>query len=201
MTFREKEPQGSPPSEDFKKAFFARLEQADISTIRVLAAKVAPDVRRIAREAGLNGQDSEEMLNDAILATLLAIRKGTFQFMGFHPAAYTLGVAKKLAANRARSKKPQTELLENVAAPSDFDPEIYLKNKERAYIVKELLSRLGEDCREVLLLKYFEHKKDREVVSEKLTPYATVASLKSKREQCLKKLAKTAREAGIKAAF
>src|SRR5690606_14971276 len=125
---------------------------ADVSTIRVLAAKVVPDVRRVVRQAGLDDEDIEEVLNDAILVTLSSIRKGTFQFMDFHPAAYTLGVAKKLVANRARSKKPQAELLENMTASSEFTPEIYLKNKERVAIVKELLDRLSENCRKVLLL-------------------------------------------------
>ncbi len=201
MTFGDSESQDNQSSEDAKRAFFERLKTADVPTIRALAVKVAPDVKRRVREAGLDAEDAEEVLNDAILATLQAIRKGTFQFMGFHPAAYTFGVAKKLIANSVRAKKPQTESLDNVAATSDFNPEVYLKNKERVSIVQTLLDRLGEDCRKVLLLKYFEHKRDQEVVSKKLTPYTTVGSLKSKRGQCLKKLAETVKQAGINEAF
>lgn len=201
ITFGEKAMPENRTLEDSKKAFFDRLEQADVPTIRALAVKVVPDVRRVVRQAGLAEEDTEEVLNDAILATLQAIRKGTFQFMEYHPAAYTLGVAKKLVANRMRSKKPHTELLENLTAASDFNPETYLKDKERASIVEELLQRMGENCRKVLLLKYFELRRDKEVIEEKLTPYNTVGSLKSKREQCLKKLAETAIQAGIKEAF
>lgn len=201
MTYIEEHPQGNEPSEDVKEAFFEGLRQADAPTIRALAVKVLPDIRLVAGRAGLRDEDAEEILNDAILVTLSAIRKGTFRFMGFHPATYTLGVAKKLVANRARSPKAHTELQENMAPAVDFTPESYLENKERVSIVKELLNRLGKECRKVLLLKYFEHRRDQEVVSEKLTPYSTIGSLKSKRGECLKKLAEAARKAGIQAPF
>ena len=184
-----------------KKAFFERLKQADVATIRSLALKVSPDVRMMVKQAGLPEADTEELLHDAIIVTLSAIRKGTFQFMNFHPAAYAKGVARKLVANRVRSKKPHAELRDGMDQEADFTPENYLKNKERVAIVRELLGRLGEDCRKVLLLKYFEHRRDQEVVEEKLAPYSTTGSLKSKRGQCLKKLAEAARRAGITEAF
>lgn len=201
MTYMEEEPQGNQHSEHIKEAFFEGLRQADVSTIRALAIKVLPDIQRMIENVGLSVEDAEEILNDAILVTLSAIRKGTFQFMGFHPAAYTLGVAKKLVANRMRSPKAHIELLENMAPSTDSTPENYLENKERISIVKELLNRLSEECRKVLLLKYFEHKRDQEVVSKKLTAYSTIGSLKSKRGECLKKLADAARKAGIKEPF
>lgn len=201
MPYRDQEPQRREPTEEDKKAFFERLAQADVSAIQALVLKVAPDVKQMCQKAGLTHEDTEELLNDAVVTTLMSIRKGTFQFMGFHPSSYTLGVAKKMVTNRWRSRKPQTEWIENVTLTSDFNPDIYVHNKERITLVKELLSRLGDECRKVLVLKYFDQKRDQEVVSEKLTPYTTVASLKSKRGQCLKKLREMAQKAGIKAEF
>ena len=184
-----------------KKAFFERLKQADVATIRSLALMIAPEVRSLVRQAGLPGEDVEELLHDAILVTLSAIRKGAFQFIDVHPASYAKGVARKLAANRARTKKPLAEWDDRLAGTASFTPEDHLQNKERVAIVRELLDRLGEDCRRVLLLKYFEHRRDQEVIEEKLTAYSTTGSLKSKRGQCLKKLADLARNAGLREAF
>lgn len=179
------------------KDLFDQLRRADVAAIQALAAKVQPEIQHKVREYGLAQEDAQEILHDSILITLKAIRNGQFEFKGYHPAAYTKGVARKLIANRVRSKKTPLEFEEAMGGHSDTTPESDIISKERREIVRLLLSRLGENCRKVLLLKYFEHLRDKEVVSAKLTPYATVASLKSKRGQCLKKLAEMAQRAGI----
>lgn len=194
-----REGSGSPVNATTKgrKVLFELLRKADVAAIQELAVKVLPEVQHKVKQYGLAQEDVQEVLNDSILVTLKAIRNGQFEFKDYHPATYTKGVARKLIANRARSKKTPLELQEAMGGQSDATPESDIISKERRAIVRELLSRLGENCRKVLLLKYFEHLKDKEVVSGKLTPYSTVASLKSKRGQCLKKLAGMAQRAGI----
>ncbi|MCB0644751.1 MAG: sigma-70 family RNA polymerase sigma factor [Phaeodactylibacter sp.] len=207
MTFSENSTSGQGASQSAreatreKQAFFDQLRRADMAAIRQLAVKVLPEVRHAVKKAGLPKEDVEEILNDAILVTIKAIRTGRFQFRDYHPAAYAKGVVRKLVANRMRSKKRPLALSEGMDGHSDFTPEDYLADKERRSIVRALLARLGENCRKVLQLKYFEYLKDEEVVSGNLAPYSTVASLKSKRGQCLKKLADLAQEAGITEAF
>jgi len=184
-----------------KEALFDQLSRAEVPAIRALSAKITPDIRREARQAGLSLQDVEELVNDALFITVKSIRNGQFQFQDYHPAAYARGVARKLISNHLRTRKPRTEGLENVAAPSDFDPETYLKNKERKAIVRQLLARLGENCRHLLELKYFEKLKDQEIIDQQLTGFTTIGSLKSKRSQCLKKMAEAAKLAGITEVF
>lgn len=180
-----------------RKVLFEQLRKADVSAIQELAAKVVPEVQQKVKQFGLAKEDVQEILNDSILITLKAIRNGQFEFRNYHPAAYTKSVARKLIANRVRSKKTPVELQEAMGGQSDTTPESEIISKERRKIVRELLARLGENCRKVLLLKYFEHLKDKEIVTSKLTPYSTIASLKSKRGQCLKKLAEMAQKVGI----
>lgn len=177
------------------------LRNTDAVAIRALSKKIKPDIRRLVGATRLTEQDTEELMNDAIVVTIAAIKSGRFQDMDYHPAAYAMGVVKKLIANLLRKKRLQTEELKNISKESDFNPETYLKNKERQLIVQKLLSQLGKSCRELLELKYFKYLKDKEIIAQKITAYTNIASLKSKRSQCLKKLATLARQAGITEIF
>ncbi len=200
MTFFKKNTSGKQETEgqaNSKEELFNRLARAEVPAIRILSDKITPDIRQEATRAGLTPEDAEELVSDALFITLKSIRNGQFQFQDYHPAAYARGVARKLIANRLRTRKPRPEELENVAAPSDLDPETYLKNKERQNIVRQLLARLGENCRQLLELKYFERLSDQTIIDQNLTSYTSTGSLKSKRSQCLKKLAELARAAGI----
>lgn len=178
------------------------LRKADTATIQALSKKVKTDIKRLVTNANLSIQDAEELMNDAIVITITAIRSGKFQDMDYHPSVYVMGVVKKLIANRLRKKRLQTNPIEDITAEeSSFNPETYLKNKERQLIVEKLLLQLGRNCRKLIKLKYFQYLKDQEIIEEEMTTYTTIGSLKSKRSQCLKKLAALARQAGITKAY
>jgi len=184
-----------------KKGFYKALGRAEPVAIRALAGKLAYDVRQATQHAGLTAEDAEELLNDAVVITITNIQNQAFQFADFSPAAYANGVVKKLIANRLRTKKPRQEALEDNFFASDFDPEVYLSNKELESIMGKLLSSLGENCQQLLRLKYFDNLRDKEVVEQKLAPYTTTTSLKSKRSQCLNKLIEIAKSAGLLDSF
>ncbi len=184
-----------------KRAFYDSLGRVEPTAVKLLAEKIKYEVKRTTRAAGLSSEDAEELLNDAVVITISNIKKGKFPFSDYSPVAYAKGVLRKLIANRIRSKKPRQEELETVNLVSDFSPEKYMQDKERQSIVRKLLERLGEKCRQLITLKYFKHLRDAEVVEQSITPYSSVGSLKSKRSQCLKELEGLTREAGIKEVF
>ncbi len=186
---------------DQKSALYDALGRADHTAIRTLADKIRPDVRKAVIRAGLAIEDAEELVNDILVITIANIRKKTFQHQDYHPAAYAMGVMRKLLANRIRAKKPRTEELDNIPHQSSLNPEAYFRDKERQKIVGDLLQRLGETCRKLLIFKYFNHYSDKEIVEKKLADFTSINSLKSKRSQCLRKLAEIARAAGIKEKF
>lgn len=197
MTLKEEQ----PPQPTNNQSFFDALGRAETPAIRQLAAKITFVVQQAAAQAGLTPQDAEETLNDAVVITISNIRDGRFQFMDFSPATYAAGVARKLIANRIRAKKPATLEPDNLPLLSDLNPETYLHDKERQTLVGQLLKRLEETCRQLIQLKYFNTLRDEEIIDRQLTPFTSVNSLKSKRSQCLKRLAGLALEAGITSAF
>lgn len=180
-----------------KKGFYEALGRAEPAAIRALASKISYDVRKSAKRAKLTAEDTEELLSDAVFITITNIQKQTFQFADFSPAAYANGVVRKLIANRLRIKKLEQEAFDDEAHLSEFDPESYLNRKELESIMGKLLGSLGENCQQLLRLKYFDNLRDKEVVEQELTLYTSTTSLKSKRNQCLNKLIEKAKEAGL----
>lgn len=180
-----------------KKAFYDALGMAQPVAIRALAGKISFNVKQAAKQAGLMPEDAEELLNDAVFITISNIRDGSFEFDGVSPAAYANGVVRKLISGRLRSKKARQEELKDYAHASSFDPETYLNDKELETIMGQLLGKLEENCRNLLRLKYFENLRDKEIIEQKLTPYTTTTSLKSRRNQCLNKLIEIAKATGL----
>lgn len=186
---------------DDKQAFFEALGRADREAIQLLAGKITPAVRQATAQYRLPAEEVEEVVNDSVVITISNIRQGKFHFQDYSPTAYAKGVARRLLANRLRTKKPTAESLDDLPLVSDFDPETYLSDKERQSVVGQLLARLGEGCQEIIRLKFFDQLKDVEIIERQLAAFSSINSLKSKRSQCLKKLAALAAEAGISGDF
>jgi RNA polymerase sigma factor (sigma-70 family) len=180
-----------------KQAFYDALGRGEPAAIRALAGKIRHDTTRLALFANLTAEDAEELVNDAVVITITNINNHTFLFSDFSPVAYAKGVIRKLIANQLRTKKPVRVQLEDNEVASDYDPVVYLSNKELEKIVGRILGKLEENCRQLLRLKYFENLRDKDIVEQNLTPYTSTTSLKSKRSQCMNKLMELAHEMGI----
>lgn len=184
-----------------KKAFYDALEKVSPAAVALLGEKIGYDIGQSAKRAKLSKEDTEELINDAVVITVGNIRKGTFPFVDSSPVAYAKGVGRKLIANRIRKQSPRSEELEHVHLESDFNPDKYLQDKERRSIVNTLLSRLGDTCQKLLKMRYFKQLRDKEIIELQLVPYSNVGSLRSKRSQCLKELERLAADAGIREMF
>lgn len=184
-----------------KRAFYDALGRVEPTAVKLLSEKIKYEVRKASKAAGLQSEDAEELLNDVVVITISNIKKGQFPFSDYSPVAYAKGVLRKLIANRIRSKKPRQEELDNLNLVSDFSPEKYMQDKERQSIVSKLLEKLGENCRNLIKMKYFKQLRDAEIIEQKMTAYSSINSLKSKRSQCLKQLEGLTRGVGIKEVF
>ena len=176
-----------------QKDFFDALRNAETKAIRQLAAKISFGAKQAARNAQLSAEDTEELINDALVITIKNIRLGKFQFQNISPTSYALGVIRKLIANRIRSKKPATAPLSGTENLVDFSPDEYFRKKELEQLLKRLLSKLGATCQKIIQLKYYEGRKDAEIINQKLVDFSSINSLKSKRSQCLKNLIQIAK--------
>lgn len=182
------------PCERYANAqgLFEGLEREEPDAIRCLYSKVAGVIYRIGKEAKLADEDIEELIGDCITIGLQKIRSGKFVFQGYAPTTFIIEIAKNRAQNFRRNQiRHQTEELK-----SGFDAveeEAEMHTMEAADMMEQLLLKLDPNCRKLIHLKYFEERKDKDVIAEKNTQYTTVDALKNHRSRCLKKLMELAR--------
>ena len=177
--------------------FFESLKNHESWAIQHLADRLTNFMPTIPSIYLLSKEDIEELRNDTLLITLKNLTRGTFQFQNLDPVTYALAVTRKLLANRLRKRGLKTEALEKQDVDSGFDPESYLLQKECELAIGKLLKELGPNCEQIIRLKYYHNLRDKEVVQKKLSAYATINALKSKRSQCLRKLADLVKEKGF----
>lgn len=172
--------------------FFEGLKTSERKAIVYLQIKALPTVRKIVAGYGLSPELSEEILNDATLIFLRKIHTEAYQFAGNNPTTYCIEIAKKLALLATRKRQFPNENLENLSDLGDPDTAAWLAQRETADVVRQLLAQLGSPCDKLIRLQYIEGYSDEEVVRQGWTAYSTVASLKVKRSDCMKKLTELA---------
>jgi len=102
---------------------------------------------------GGKNDDGHDIFIESILLTERNIRKNKFKGDSTI-ATYTLGVAKKMWANKQRIKKQQTLPLEKIyEGISDFqNPELTFISEELSEKLAKVISLLSEKCRSVIRL-------------------------------------------------
>lgn len=167
---------------------FEGLRKLDNAAILCLQVRASASVKKIVAGYGLADEKAEEILNSATLVFLHKIGSGAYQFQGHSPLNYFLEIAKRQALMATRSLKKATAPLENLPETADPDHVGLLRRNEAAETVKHLLDQLGQPCADVIRLHHIEGFSDEEVVTQRLTKYSTIDSLKMKRSDCMKKL-------------
>lgn len=180
---------GDPLQE--KERFFQRLKNMEHQAISQLAKSVGSFLSTAPIRDAVSVEDREEIVNDAVFITLKKIVEGLFVPTEATPATYAIAVAKNLVRNRIQKKHLPTSPLDDFGHLPDIglDPEKLLQNKEREKLLGQLLDQLGDPCRHIILLRYFEEVPDQEAVNRQLAPFSSTDSLKNKRSKCLKILA------------
>ncbi len=125
-----------------------------------------------------NEHDAEDIVQDAYLR---AIRHfGSFQ--GGEGRAWLLTIVRNLCYDSMRRKNarertaPFDEELHNTGPTTTPDPEACLLQKERAEMLRQALTELPLELREVLVLRELEELSYREIASIAQVPMGTVMS-------------------------
>ncbi|MBE2206115.1 MAG: hypothetical protein IAE84_00955 [Saprospiraceae bacterium] len=168
------------------------LRQWDNEAIACLQWNCHSAVKSIVRRCGLPDERTEEILNSATMVFLQKTAEGAYQYQGQSPGAYLAEIARRLSLAEARKQGRNPADLDSVPEPADADAAWLNRRQEAAETVQFLLDRLGSPCAEVIRLHHIEGYADEEVIRLGLTPYSTIASLKVKRSDCMKKLVQSA---------
>lgn len=177
-----------------QQALFEGLKKQAPWAIRQLGMEVRRYFLRLPGAAGIHQQDQEELINDTLVVVLGKLEQGAFEFQGASPAAYAMAVARNLLRNWLRKQRLPAVSLDDAGPLPDTALDDYFEKKEKEQLLGRLLSQLGEDCRQLIRLRYYEEIKDEQAIEQQLTKYSTVDSLKNKRCKCLKKLSQMVKQ-------
>ena len=144
----------------------------------------------VVRNSGTS-QDAEDMLQEALVVLWDRVRSGKYK----HTAqlnTFIFGIVKNMWLRQLARLRREI--------PSEIDPDSpangasaleTLIDDERTILVRDALDKLGEPCRKILLLFYWEEL-SMEQIAERLG-FANAETAKSKKYQCKKSLEKLLR--------
>ena len=133
--------------------------------------------------------DAEDVLQEAVVVLWERVRSGGFQDEA-KLSTFIMATAKNIWLRRlARKRKelPQGQNFDN-ARNTDPSPLDELIESDRARLVRDALNKLGDPCKQLLLLFYWEECSLEEIAAK--MGFANAETVKSKKYQCKKSLEK-----------
>jgi len=142
----------------------------------------------ISKNSGTR-DDAEDMLQESLIVLWEKVRSGKFE-QNAKLSTFLYAIARNLWFGRLRRKTRET--------PRDIDPEEHRDNSlsaledivaaEETVMVRDALGRIGEQCRKLLLLFYWEELSMEEIAGK--LGFANAETAKAKKYQCKKALEK-----------
>jgi RNA polymerase sigma factor (sigma-70 family) len=132
-------------------------------------------------------EEAEDMLQEAVVVLWEKVRSGDFQYQA-KLSTFVLAIVKNMWRRhlaRRRREVPQGDRLD-MAQDGNLSPLDALIESERARLVRGAMKKLGDPCKKLLLLFYWEERSLEEIAA--IMGFANADTVKSKKYQCKKVL-------------
>ncbi|HTQ27721.1 MAG TPA: RNA polymerase sigma factor [Puia sp.] len=137
---------------------------------------------------GGSRQDGEDVFQETVVAFVDIVNRGRFRgeasiktFLASIAKNTWFNALKKRERSAAREKLYETSKEEN-----EMDVSHYISEREMKQQLRELLYKLDEPCRKILLLFYYENLSMKEMVDH--LPYENEQVVRNKKYKCLQQL-------------
>ena len=175
------------------EALIARIARGDRLAMQVLFARHHVRVYRFVLRLVRNEATAEDLISEVFLD----VWRQAGKFEGRSAVStWMLGIARFKALSVLR-RKPEEELDEETAGAIEDhsdDPEIALAKKDKGSVLRECLTKLSAEHREIIDLVYYHEKSVEEVAGIVGIPEATV---KTRMFYARKKLSELLKERGL----
>jgi RNA polymerase sigma factor (sigma-70 family) len=131
--------------------------------------------------------DAEDILQEALVVLWEKIRSGSFEYQA-KLSTYIYATAKNLWFRRLARRRREFPVPNDdfEAAAEDATPLEELEENERITAVQGAMEQIGNPCRDILLLYYWEERSMEEIALK--LGFANADTVKSKKYQCKKVL-------------
>jgi RNA polymerase sigma factor (sigma-70 family) len=160
--------------------------------VMLYEANRRPILSYVTRNRGTE-DDAEDMLQESLVVLWERVRSGQFEYTA-KLSTFIYGIVKNIWSRRlARLRKE---------IPTEVDPEEHsdgelsilddLIETEQAKLVRDALEKIGEQCKKLLMLFYWEELSMKEIATQ--MGFANAETAKAKKYQCKKALEKVLKE-------
>lgn len=165
------------------KLIVNRIKHGDREVLVELYKQNEAMIMKYIREQKGRPEDAEDLLQDALVVLWQNARKSDFT-LSVKPSTYIYAVVKNLWLKGAdKRNRMDSEDKIPVDVPSGFNP----SDSEMDFsIVRSMLNKMGETCRQVLLMFYFDGF-DMQTIAQ-ANNFANADVAKAKKHQCMKEL-------------
>jgi|WetSurMetagenome_2_1015567.scaffolds.fasta_scaffold18184_4 RNA polymerase sigma factor (sigma-70 family) len=138
--------------------------------------------------------DAEDVLQEALVAFWEKVHSGSFEYQA-KLSTYIYTIAKNIWLRRLIRQRRELHSTsdEFETATEDANPQEELEENERITAVQEAMEQIGNPCRDLLLLYYWEERSMEEIAVK--LGFANANTVKSKKYQCKKVLEKMVQKA------
>lgn len=151
-----------------------------------------PAIKKFITKNQGTANDAKDIFQDAIIIFYKQTGKEEFQLRS-SIQTYLYSVSRNLWLTHLNKRKREVQLQENGEVVSlDGTQMELLYKKEEASILRELISKLGEKCRALLLSYFFERMKMAQIASN--LGYSNEQVAKNKKYKCMIKLKNLAQQ-------
>lgn len=133
-----------------------------------------------------SSEDAEDTFQDTLIAVFNNLRKGNFQLQS-SLKTYVFSISRNLWLNKLRRQGRMVNITrehEQIEIPENQMN--ILVEGERSEIIANLIAKMGEECRQLLLYFYFDRLRMKRIME--LMSFSSEQVTKNKKSQCMKKL-------------
>ncbi|MBL4657838.1 MAG: sigma-70 family RNA polymerase sigma factor [Flavobacteriales bacterium] len=154
---------------------------------------VQPKIKAWILQNNGDEEEAQDIFQDAVIAFYRYVTTGQFK-QEYSIAGFIFQVSKNMWINRVKQKNKLTGDIEQHVnlrtEETDFD--VQTITQDRAEIIQEILSRLGERCKELLTYSIF-HNMSMKDISKKMN-FSNANTAKTKNYKCKQRLIKLVKD-------
>jgi RNA polymerase sigma factor (sigma-70 family) len=170
------------------------LRNGDDSVLEELFHKNRRSIASLVIRNHGTEDDAEDVLQESLIVLWERIRKGTFEYQA-KLSTFIYATAKNIWFRKlAQQRREFPSTSETFEIPSgDSTPIEEMEENERILAVEQAMEEIGNPCRDILLLYYWEEQTMEEIAVK--LGFANADTVKSKKYQCKKALEKLVKKA------
>jgi RNA polymerase sigma factor (sigma-70 family) len=142
----------------------------------------------LIRQYGASEQDADDIFQETVVAFIDVVKKGKFR-MEASVRTFLASIARNYWFNELKKRDRsdhRNKIFELSRGKDEADTSELIVEMEKKRQLRELVDRLGESCRKVLLMFYYENMSMKEMLEH--LPYENEQVIRNKKYKCLQQL-------------